>query len=80
MNICVNLHFEFLKKKFYCLHLSMFDSSFGLYNSDIADSFDVEKSHKKWVLVCSISKSFYWIEDLGFIPRLHQKPINILIW
>ena len=47
MNICINLHFELLKKKFYCLHFVMFDSSFGLHNSDIIDSFDVEKSHKK---------------------------------
>ena len=47
MCICINLHFELLKTKFYCLHFGMFDSSFGLYNSDITDSFDVEKSHKK---------------------------------
>ena len=36
----------------------MFDSSFGLYNSEIVDSFDVEKSHNKWVPVYSTSKIF----------------------
>lgn len=37
----------------------------------------------KWVLVSSTGKVVNgWIRDLGFNfnPRLHQKPIGILVW
>ena len=34
-----------------------------------------------WIPVNSTSKVFYsWIRNLKFNPRLHQKPIGILVW
>ena len=38
------------------------------------------KLHKKWVSVSSINKVFDdCIRDLGFIFRLHQKLIGVLV-